>query len=591
MSTLKKRFISYGLCLLLASVTTQLRADGPVTELQPVVPEQTSQELKSKDELLAEEKVRVAEQKKQQSALESLEKTQLALSEKIKEQGDLQRSLKAADPSAKNEIQLSLDKVNAEIKNLTQSFEQVAIGGVSLEVFGKEEPFDWKKELVLITQPVLESLKGLTEKPRKIERLRSIISERNIQVTEIERAIKTVQTRLASQPPTTIASGLKETLALWQGYEKNNLREIELAQVQLESLLGSNVSWYETLSLTFSRFFDGRGKTLFIAALVSCIVWLLMKALLWLIMYRRKGKPSESKKPSSEPRKLTSYRVALYLYKALTSLLIILAIMVVLYVRGDLLLLALMIIVFIGTAMALKTLLPRYITEARLLLNLSTVREGERIIYNGIPWEVAHINVHSILKNPCLSGVLRIPLSELTNLNSRPFSYDETWFPSKRGEYLLMPDGTVAEVLSQSPEAVELQTRGGMRISHPTQHFFGMDLYNLSRGGSFGVASTFGIDYAHTDISLTTVPEVFKKATFDGLRSAGLNEHVEDVLVDFQTANSSSLDYLIYVTMNSRVASSYFKVGRVIQQSCVRACNENNWGVPFPQLTIHKADS
>jgi len=585
MSEIKKSILIYSLLLL--SLTTGAVAIADDTDLTS----KPSVQLDTKEELLAKETLRVAELKRQKSALESLENTQLALMEKRKQQEELQAAIKAADEPAKIELQKALDQVNLEIKSLNQSFEQVAIGGVSLEVFGEEEVFDWKKELVLITQPVLEGLKGLTEKPRKVERLRSIISERNLQVGEIEKAIKTVQNRLASQPPTSIAAGLKETLATWEGYQKNNLREIELAEVQLESVLGNNVSWYETLSSTFSGFFKGRGKTLFIVAIVSVLVWLAMKGLLWLLMYRRKSEPSSGKKPTSQPRKLSSYRVALYLYKLLTTMLIVLAIMVVLYVRGDLLLLALMIIVFIGLAVALKQILPRYITEARILLNLGTVREGERIIYNGIPWEVNHINVHTILRNPCLQGVLRIPLSELTSINSRPFSHDETWFPSRKGDYLLMPDSTVAEVISQSPENVELQTRGGMRINHPSQNFFGMDIYNLSSGGSFGVASVFGIDYTHTGISLTTVPDIFKQATAEGLRKAGLNEHIEDILVDFQTANSSSLDYLIYVTMNSRVASSYFKVGRVIQQSCVLACNENNWGIPFPQLTVHKADS
>ena len=573
--------LSLFISLSLSSVFADGQDDGVKATIQAV----------SKEELLAKEALRVAEQKKQQSALESLESTQQALKEKIKEQGELQRDLKRADPSVKADIQVALDTVNAEIKNLNQSFEQVAIGGVNLGVFGKEESFDWQKELVLITQPILESLKSLTEKPRKIERLRSIISERELQISEIDKALKTIQNRLASQPTTEIAAKLKEALETWQGYQKNNLREIELAEVQLESLLGNNVSWYETLSATFSQFFKGRGQTLLIALLVSISVWLLMKALLSLLMFRRKSKSLTLIKPTNKPRNLTSYRVALYLYKLLTTVLIVFAVMIVLYVRGDLLLLALMIIVFVGMALALKQILPRYLTEARLLLNLGTAREGERIIYNGIPWEIAHINVHTILKNPCLQGVLRIPLSELASINSRTSNHDETWFPSHKGDYLLMPDGSVAEVLSQTPENVELQSKGGMRISHSSQGFFSMDIYNLTRGGSYGVGSTFGIDYSHTDISLTKVPEVFKLATIEGLRSAGLGEHVEDVLVDFQTANSSSLDYIIYVTMHSRVASSYFKINRVIQQSCVRACNENHWGIPFPQLTLHKAAS
>jgi small-conductance mechanosensitive channel len=544
--------------------------------------------LETKEEILEKEALRVAEQKKQQSALESLESTQQAIKEKTTEQAELQSALKQADPSIRPEIQITLDSVNAEIKKLNQSFEQVAIGGVNLSVFGKEEPFDWQKELVLITQPILESLKGLTEKPRKIERLRTIIAERESQVFEIDRALKTIQNRLASQPTTLIAGKLKDTLATWEGYQKNNIREIELAEVQLESLLGNNVSWYETLNTTIAQFFKGRGQTLFIALVVSIIVWLLMKALLTLLMYRRKSKPQSTKKTTNKPRNLTSYRLAHYLYKLLTTVLIVFSVMIVLYVRGDLLLLALMIIVFIGFAVALKQILPRYVTEARLLLNLGTAREGERIIYNGIPWEIVHINVHTILRNPSLQGVLRIPLSELAGMNSRALNNDESWFPSKKGDYLLMPDGSVAEVLLQTPENVELQSRAGMRSSYPSQSFFSTAFFNLTKGESFGVGSTFGIDYNHLDISLTRVPEAFKQATTEGLRSAGLAEHVDDILVDFQTANNSSLDYIIYVTLKSRVASSYFKVGRVIQQSCVKACNENNWGIPFPQLTVHK---
>lgn len=579
---IKKSFISFLLSLLLLSSTAH--ADGQSTAQVSTPPAETVEQQIEKDAL------RFAEQKKQQSALESLESTQQAYEEKLAEQANLQRALKAADQSAKADTQAALDKVNAELKNLNQSFEQVAIGGASLEVFGEEESFDWQKELVLITQPILESLKGLTEKPRKIERLRSIISERNLQTEEIEKALKTIQGRLASQPKTIIAAKLKSTLATWEGYQKNNLREIELAEVQLESLLGNNVSWYETLGSSFGRFFDGRGKTLFIALMASVIVWLVMKGLLWLLMYRHRSRTQASKKLSGQPRKLSSYRVALYLYKLLTTVMILFAVMIVLYVRGDLLLLALMIIVFIGMAVALKQILPRYVTEARLLLNLGTVKEGERIIFNGIPWEVAHINVHTILKNPNLQGVQRIPLSELANFNSRSINNDEAWFPSKKGDYLLMPDGSVAEVLLQTPENVELQSRAGMRISHPSQNFFSMDIYNLSKGGSYGVGSVFGIDYSHIDISLSEVPDAFKLAVTEGFRSAGLGEHVEDIMVDFQTANSSSLDYIIYVTMNSRVASSYFKVSRVIQQSCVRTCNENHWGIPFPQMTLHKAD-
>ena len=545
-----------------------------VTEPAIVAPELTPEEIKA-----AEEKL------KQQNAVDSLSSTQQALDEKLKEQALLQRQVKSADATQKEELQSQLDKVNADVKNLKTTFEQVAIGGISLESFGQtEKEFDWKQELVLITQPVLESLKDLTEKPRKTERLRSIVADKTLQAKEIDRAISSVESRIAANPPKTLLPALKETLVSWQSKKKDNLREIELAQFQLESLLGNNEPWYDSFIASMKAFLSGRGTTLFVAMVASVLVWLFMKGILWLLLFRKRKSSAEQQKPQ------TRYRVALYLYKVLTSLLIVITVVVVLYVRGDLLLLALMIIVIIGMLLALRELLPRYVNEARALLNLGTLREGERVFYNGIPWQVTHINVHTIFRNPELFGVLRIPLSEVVNLNSRPLSRDEAWFPSEKGDFLLMPDGAVAEVLSQTPETVELQSRGGMRLTYPTQDLYSTEFYNLTRGGSYGVASTFGIDYSHIKVSLTEVPEKFKECVAEGLRSAGLGEHVLDILVDFKTANSSSLDYLIYVTMHSRIASSYFKIERIIQQSCVRACNEHNWGIPFPQMTLHKAE-
>lgn len=578
-------------CLLFASVAHADEAKDAAPLAEAPAAAKAGEKKTTKDDSITEPGFTVEvvdpEVQKQQSVAESMEATRLSLAAKLKELADLQRKLKGADPATQPEVQAELNKVSENIKLLRQSFEQLAIGGISLEVFGeKEEEFDWRKELVLVTQPILESLKDLTDKPRKLDRLRTIISDRNQQAEKIDKAIESIKAKIDADPKPSAAllKSLKELLATWETNKKENQRQIELAQFQLESLLGNNASWWETTKSATESFFSGRGLTLLYVIGASVFVWLFMKTLRWVLLYSKRAADDDKHK------KQTRYRVAFYLYKVLTTILMTIAIMIVLYVRGDLLLLALVIVIFIGFAMAMRQLLPKYITEARLLLNLGTIREDERVIYNNIPWQIIHINVHSVLRNPELQGVLRVPLSEMTTLNSRPLSSNEPWFPCKKGDFLLMPDGALAEVLLQTPENVELQSRGGMRITYPSSSFFGMDFYNLTTGGSFGVASTFGIDYSHIRISLTEVPGVFKKAVAEGLRSAGLNEHVMDVLVDFKTANSSSLDFLIYVTMSSRAASSYFKIERVIQQSCVNACNEKNWDIPFPQLTIHKAD-
>ncbi len=534
-----------------------------------VVPELTAEEIKAE-----------ADKKKLQSVLDSLESTQLAVNEKTKELTALQSKYKSAGVTEKPAVQTEIDQVTLEIKNLKTSFEQVAIGGIRLEAFGlTEEPFDWKEELVLITQPVIESLKSLTEKPRNLERLRTVISDRQIRLVEINKAIGILEGRLANDMPTVIVTPLKKNLEEWQAKKKDNQREIELAQVQLDSLLGNDGSWYQSIVTSVQSFFSGRGKTLTIALVVSVLIWQAMKGLLWLI--RKKAQSGKS----------TRRRIFAYLYKFLTTLLIVIAIMVVLYVRGDLLLLALMIILFIGFVLAVRSYLPGYVTEAKTLLDLGTVREEELVVYNGIPWEVHHINVQSILINPDIHGILRIPLSELIHLKSRPAGRGENWFPCRKGDLLILPNGSTGEVVRQTPDSVEFVCKGGMRLSYPTAAVFEMGLLNLTKGESYAALTVFGIDYSHVDISLTEVPDKFAEAVKEGLTQAGLGEHVVDITVDFKVANSSSLDYLIIATMHSRAASSYFKVERVLQQSCVRACTENNWGIPFPQLTVHSAEA
>ena len=52
--------------------------------------------------------------------------------------------------------------------------------------------------------------------------------------------------------------------------------------------------------------------------------------------------------------------------------------------------------------LAAKNGLPRYYAQARLLLNLGDAREGERVVVNGLPWQVRSLNLVSELVNPAL---------------------------------------------------------------------------------------------------------------------------------------------------------------------------------------------
>ncbi len=525
----------------------------------------------STEELIAEQNTKDAKSRLQtmQTMMDSLYKNQRVLSKRLR------------DASEEDKATLEEEKasIEMEIKRLNQSFERVAIGGVSTELFGeKETDFNWKNEIILIVQPLIENLKVLTEKPRKIERLRNTIEQREDQKTAINDALKSIEhfseTDLSSDTKDRLDT-LKER---WQLRLESNKGALETAVIELVSLQREDTSWLELIKQSTDEFLIGRGLTLLLALAAAIVVWLSMRFFLWLLTLKVKG--------SEERRSLTRYRLAAYAYSLLTTMLVIIAVMVVFYIRGDVLLLGLSILLVAAIIIGLRNTLPKFIAETKLLLNLGAIREGERVIYNGVPWRVSSINLYSVLRNPHIDGSIRVPLSELTSLKSRPFG-TEAWYPHRQGDLVIMPNGKLAEIIRISPELVELLYRGGASGMVATSDMYNLDAFNLSRNGTFGVTGIFGIAYEHQNIALTEVAEVFKQEILSRIRATENYSALVDISVDLRSAGASSIDFLIFIQMKSSAAKDYFKIGRVIQQSCIQACSIHNWNIPFPQMTVH----
>ena len=92
----------------------------------------------------------------------------------------------------------------------------------------------------------------------------------------------------------------------------------------------------------------------------------------------------------------------------------------------------------------------------RILLNLGPAREGERLTLNGIPWRIDKLGMFCWLSNPALDEVQRLPIELLLKQVSRPYNLDEPWFPCRKGDYLRLADGSVAQVTHLSSEQVVL---------------------------------------------------------------------------------------------------------------------------------------
>lgn len=280
-------------------------------------------------------------------------------------------------------------------------------------------------------------------------------------------------------------------------------------------------------------------------------------------------------------------RLADVLYHVLTLLGACGAFLVLLYLYGDWVLLGLSLILIFGIIWAASKGLPRFWTQTQLLLNLGTVREGERVFYRDLPWRVASINIYSQLENPAIrGGKLRVHLEDLIELRSRPMDDGEPWFPSREGNWVLLADGTRGKVLVQTPEFVELVLLGGGRKIYPVGDYLSNSPLNLSRG--FRVAFTFGLDYGLQEQITEAVPRVMLEHLKKALASEGKDEHLECLKVEFDTAGPSSLDLMIYADFRGDAAPSYEALRRSLSRMAVDACNANGWEIPFTQITLHQ---
>lgn len=514
------------------------------------------------------------------NAVNRLDTLQLQIEENIAERDQLRATIKNSDSITATDLQTEIDAVNAEIQKLRNAFEQSAIGAVNIDVLNETQTnFDWKEEVSQILQPIVENLKVLTEKPRRISRLQSTIEQTKLKRTAIASAINAIANKKESTTNQDTLSALADLEESWVQRLSDNVDELSIAQQQLSELQNTDISWWETVSTALAEFFKGRGLTLLIALVTGVFIWSLMKLLLQLFQ--------RSSKRLDKDVMRTRRRIAQYAYRLLTFLLILIAVISVFYTRGDMLLMGLSILAAAGIALGLRQAIPRFISEARLLLNIGDVRENERVMYNGLPWQVTSLNVHSVLKNPEFTGVVRLPLSDMSSMISRPAG-KEPWFPASRGDFIVLEGNILAEVMRLTPEIVELKDRSGTLISMPAPEFYTTTFKNLTRSESFGVTTTFGIDYRHQSISLTEVPAKIKSAIKAAFEKFDHTDSVVDITVELQQAAASSLDYLVYVKMSTDAAASYLKIERLLQQTCVAVCTEEGWEIPFPHMTIQQ---
>lgn len=260
-----------------------------------------------------------------------------------------------------------------------------------------------------------------------------------------------------------------------------------------------------------------------------------------------------------------------------------------LYIVDDWLLLSLLFLVLVAIAWTSRQFIPKFLKELNLILNFGTVREGERIFYEGIPWLIKEIGFHVILHNPRLEGgCIRVPVGKLIGCSSRSFVKEEEWFPTQLGDWVILEEDVFGKVVSQTPEQVILKNKGSRRV-YLTPEFLTLKPRNLSSG--YLIVVKFGLDYSTQNKICEEIPDLFQ---------SGLEEKFSDKLgcqppiieyfkVKFDRAGPSSLDLIILAGVDGGHAAEYYSLQRDINKTLVSICNAEGFTIPFNQMTLTMA--
>ncbi|MFD2256990.1 hypothetical protein ACFSSA_09900 [Luteolibacter algae] len=534
--------------------------------------------------LFAQEQNSPGEKPVTEQKLDSLKTIADPLAVSLKELEKLQTELKQAQTEdAKEEIQTRLDAERERVRQLRDNFRNILGGSEAAEYEGEPEAGATIQEQISdLVQPVLSELREATSQPRELDALKKSL----VTWQERQRKTNTVLARIDKLIEKTtdpaISSELSSARRLWASRQAEATSQIAVITVRIDERNQERRSLWETLSSGFSRFFKSKGMNLLMAFLAAGIGFVLTRKIYaWL----RHVSPVHKK----DKHNFTT-RISDVLAMGIAILVAIAGIVIVFYARGDWLLLTLVVIFLVGVVWTGKNAIPPYLEQIRMILNLGSVREGERVIYDGLPWKVSSLGFFTTFTNPNLQGgLLRIPIKDVMGMISRPIEPKESWFPTSVDDWVLLSDNTYGKMITQTAEQVVVLRLGGSYKTYPTSEFLAAIPENLSHG--FRLSVGFGIDYIHQKESTGSILETLNGYLNSALLKELGRDAIRSVKVEFASAAASSLDYEIIADFDGSCAHRYNYLRRRLQSICVDACNENGWVIPFTQITVHQAEA
>ncbi len=491
----------------------------------------------------------------------------------------LKKDLKKAQTELeKTDVKVRLEKAETKLQGTSKNLEDIAADtDLDLLRANKEAPFNIQRELLSLLEPALKEMKHATSDVR----LKSQIREKTLyyeqRIPILKEALKNISVLNRANKNKKIKTELIKMNKAWSKQLVFIESELQAKKLQLEKIEAQEKILAGNTESVFKDFFQRRGWTLIQAFFAIIGIFILSRLTRFILTRTLKGYRAEHRG--------VQFRIIDIAIRFATFLFALIAPMIIFYLAEDWVLFSLGLLLLIGMAWTLRHAIPRYWGQLELFLNVGPVREGERLMLDGLPWRVKHINLYSILENPVAELSQRVDIDDLVDMRSRPLGDNEPWFPCKKGDWVILKDGVRGKIIGISIELVQLIQRGGAVYTYNMSEFLSLSPKNLSK--SFRIKETIGISYSHQKESTThiieTLEQIIKKRAFD----EGYEDIVQSIRVEFQHANDSSLDLVVIADFKGSAADIYNRLRRAIQRWCVDACTTNNWGIPFPQLTLH----
>ncbi len=486
-------------------------------------------------------------------------------------------------PGERLELENKLDQQRKQLNTLNREFESLAtrVDISALKSNQSKQQQDLSDELVALIEPLLKEARRATEGMRQKAYLQEQLDDYKTQLSTAERALKNLENTQIRTTPKDVKKHLSRLIEHWSNRVNRLESQLAASQQQVELLEQDHPSMVSTIRSGMRDFVQTRGLYLFAGISAFIVTVAIMR-----LVYRMVLMLFPAFKKNHRSFRIRSLQLTFFVFSAAIAGL---SPALVFYLVEDWLLFSLTLLVLFGLFWSTRMALTQLWKQALMFLNIGSVREGERVFYDGLPWLVRNINLYTKLINP-ISGVeIRLPIVNLLDLTSRPTRDEEPWFPCQNGDWLLFDDGYFGQVMMISYEMIDLIDLSGSIKNIQLKALVAAAPVNISEG-------TYITNYLHLGLShrqdiTQAIPFQLQMYLEQRMQKEDVCEQLKGIYVEFNGINGSALELIIFADLKGHYANQYKALKRRIEAWIIDACNQYDWITPLPQIKVFHTES